>query len=115
MQGPWDWGLLMLPAPHPQDEDKTGLLDSSAASVSGWGSDEEKAGCPGNQEAKVGVGPQVGMWLPAGLPSLPPPPAVCPLRGAHAPGHPHHRVLPGLHFQHCLLPAPLGPKPGSCP
>ncbi|XP_036783038.2 V-type proton ATPase 116 kDa subunit a 3 isoform X2 [Manis pentadactyla] len=34
------------------DEDKTGLLDSSAASVSGWGSDEEKAGCPGNQEAK---------------------------------------------------------------
>lgn len=49
-------GLLMLPAPHPQDEDKSGILDSSDASVAGWGSDEEKAGCPGDQEeAEVGV------------------------------------------------------------
>ncbi|XP_024429865.2 V-type proton ATPase 116 kDa subunit a 3 [Desmodus rotundus] len=33
-----------------QDEVKTGLLDSTDASVAGWGSDEEKAGCSGDQE-----------------------------------------------------------------
>lgn len=33
-----------------QDEVKTGLLDSPNASVAGWGSDEEKAGHPGDQE-----------------------------------------------------------------
>lgn len=33
-----------------QDEAKTGLLDSPDASVAGWGSDEEKAGPPGDQE-----------------------------------------------------------------
>lgn len=39
----------MPPTPH-QDETKTGLLDSPDASTAGWGSDEEKAGCPGDQE-----------------------------------------------------------------
>lgn len=58
--------------------------------------------------------------LAAGLTHLsllptPPAPPVCPLRCAHAPGHPHHRVLPGLHLQHGLLPAPLGPEPGPRP
>ncbi|XP_054426492.1 V-type proton ATPase 116 kDa subunit a 3 [Pteronotus mesoamericanus] len=33
-----------------QDEVKTGLLDSTDTSVAGWGSDEEKAGCSGDQE-----------------------------------------------------------------
>lgn len=30
------------------------------------------------------------------------------------PGYPHHRVLSGLHLQHGLLPAPVGPQPGPC-
>ncbi|KAM5317989.1 V-type proton ATPase 116 kDa subunit a 3 isoform 1-T2 [Glossophaga mutica] len=34
-----------------QDEVKTGLLDGTDTSVAGWGSDEEKAGCSGDQEA----------------------------------------------------------------
>uniref|UniRef100_A0A671G2P8 V-type proton ATPase subunit a n=1 Tax=Rhinolophus ferrumequinum TaxID=59479 RepID=A0A671G2P8_RHIFE len=40
--------------PQPvEDEDKTGLLDSPDAPAPGWGSDEEKAGCSGDQgEAK---------------------------------------------------------------
>lgn len=53
-------GLLMPPPfpPPPQDEEKTGLLDPPDAPTSGWGSDEEKAGCSGDQEeAKVGVVP----------------------------------------------------------
>ncbi|XP_045429729.1 V-type proton ATPase 116 kDa subunit a3 [Pipistrellus kuhlii] len=33
-----------------QEEAKTGLLDSADASVAGWGSDEEKAGYPGDHE-----------------------------------------------------------------
>uniref|UniRef100_A0A8C5J8I3 V-type proton ATPase subunit a n=1 Tax=Junco hyemalis TaxID=40217 RepID=A0A8C5J8I3_JUNHY len=37
---------------------------------------------------------------------------LCP--PTHAPSHPHHRVLPGLHLQHSLLPAPVGPQPGPC-
>ena len=58
----------MSPALHPQDEDKSRILDSSDTSVAGWGSDEEKAGCPGNsEEAEVGVVFQSmcgGWWLP---------------------------------------------------
>lgn len=54
--GPSGLGLLMLPAPHAQDEAKTELLDSTDASVAGWGSDEEKAGRPrDHEEDKVGV------------------------------------------------------------
>ena len=34
-------------------------------------------------------------------------------RRVHASGHPHHRVLPGLHLQHRLLPPTLGPQLGS--
>lgn len=46
--------MLLVSPPH-QDETKTGLLDSPDA---GWGSDEEKAGCPGDEEkAEVGVVP----------------------------------------------------------
>lgn len=37
-------------AHHQPDETKTGLLDSPDASTAGWGSDEEKAGCPGDPE-----------------------------------------------------------------
>lgn len=33
---------------------------------------------------------------------------------APVPGHPHHRALPGLHFQHRVLPASLGSQLGSC-
>ncbi|XP_039091395.1 V-type proton ATPase 116 kDa subunit a3 [Hyaena hyaena] len=36
------------PAGRQPEEDKSGILDSSDASVAGWGSDEEKAGCPGD-------------------------------------------------------------------
>ncbi|KAM8816040.1 V-type proton ATPase 116 kDa subunit a 3 isoform 1-T2 [Rhynchonycteris naso] len=36
-----------------EDELKTGLLDSNDASVAGWGTDEEKAECPGDQEEFV--------------------------------------------------------------
>ncbi|XP_066108336.1 V-type proton ATPase 116 kDa subunit a 3 isoform X1 [Saccopteryx bilineata] len=36
-----------------EDELKTGLVDSNDASVAGWGTDEEKAGCPGDQEEFV--------------------------------------------------------------
>lgn len=56
--GPADAPALSRPLPPPQDEEKTGLLDSPDTPASGWGSDEEKAGCSGDQEeAKVGVVP----------------------------------------------------------
>ncbi|XP_041629483.1 V-type proton ATPase 116 kDa subunit a3 [Vulpes lagopus] len=38
------------PTGRQPDEDKSRILDSSDTSVAGWGSDEEKAGCPGNSE-----------------------------------------------------------------
>ncbi|XP_025771219.1 V-type proton ATPase 116 kDa subunit a [Puma concolor] len=38
------------PAGRQPDEDKSGILDSSDASVAGWGPDEEKAGCPEDGE-----------------------------------------------------------------
>ncbi|XP_058545845.1 V-type proton ATPase 116 kDa subunit a 3 isoform X2 [Neofelis nebulosa] len=39
------------PAGRQPDEDKSEILDSSDASVAGWGPDEEKAGCPEDGEA----------------------------------------------------------------
>lgn len=76
-RGPVWAGLLTLPTPHTQEEAKTGLLDAADASVAGWGSDEEKAGYPGDhEEAKVGVVPSWGggaCWPGLPLTIAPPP------------------------------------------
>ncbi|KAL2805695.1 V-type proton ATPase 116 kDa subunit a3 isoform c [Daubentonia madagascariensis] len=44
-----------------QEEDKAGLLDSPEVSVNGWGSDEEKAGCPEDEKAAELVPSEVFM------------------------------------------------------
>ncbi|XP_062948557.1 V-type proton ATPase 116 kDa subunit a 3 [Cynocephalus volans] len=44
-----------------QGEDKAGVLDSPDMSVNGWGSDEEKAGYPGDEEEAEGVASEVLM------------------------------------------------------
>lgn len=46
----WNHHRRLRRSPQPQDEGKTGLLDSPDASVAGWSSDEEKAGHPGDPE-----------------------------------------------------------------
>nr|XP_023510355.1 V-type proton ATPase 116 kDa subunit a isoform X1 [Equus caballus] len=46
---------------EPGDEDQTGLLDASNPSEAAWGSDEEKAGCPGPEEEAEFVPSEVVM------------------------------------------------------
>ena len=36
-------------------------------------------------------------------------------RWVPASGHPHYRVLPGMHLKHSLLSKTLGSEPGTCP
>lgn len=46
----WQHRRSLRPTGRQPEEDKSGILDSSDASVAGWGSDEEKVGCPGDRE-----------------------------------------------------------------
>ncbi|XP_021540823.1 V-type proton ATPase 116 kDa subunit a3 isoform X3 [Neomonachus schauinslandi] len=46
----WQHRRPLRPTGRQPEEDKSGILDDSDASVAGWGPDEEKAGCPGNGE-----------------------------------------------------------------
>jgi len=46
----WRHRRSLRPTGRQPEEDKSGILDDSDASMAGWGSEEEKAGCPGNGE-----------------------------------------------------------------
>ncbi|XP_045749088.1 V-type proton ATPase 116 kDa subunit a 3 isoform X1 [Mirounga angustirostris] len=46
----WQHRRPLRPTGRQPEDDKSRILDASDASVAGWGSDEEKAGCPGNGE-----------------------------------------------------------------
>lgn len=111
-------GVTAVPVQPVAVEEQEPLLEGqeSGNSVNTTKEDMESGGHSGDTEVRgTGRVRAVGWgWLcpppMSCVPSIPAASGFC--RDLHAPGDPHHRVLPGLRLQHRVLPAALGAQPG---